>query len=469
MLTKRLYMVALLALLLPILAACGSGDNGAGTAASPGADTTGASPAASAGGTASPAASTAAAPAGGTAGAGTLAIEPNAVLRFQAAANETEQKIYQEGAARFEAAYPGAKLTFEPSAGDFNTVMQAAFSGGTEPDVFYLNSALMGQFAPNGLLLDLGPAMQEAGVSAGDFLDPLVQLYQYEGKQYALPKDFNPLVLFINDQLAQEAGVDPQSIKTWEDLTAAAQKMTKGEGPAKQYGMCLNPDILRYGASMFQLGNPLVQDNQAVFNNEQGVQAIQYWYDFKKNGTGELSKNLGKDWCGAAFAGKNTAMAVEGGWLLPFMSNPANGATDVKYTAIPLPVPQGGEPATWLFTNGFAASARSKFPKAAAAAVLYLVGEENQRAVLQTGVALPSLKSLANDPYYADKPNEKVLVEQGPTGRLADTVLGGPLKFGQVLDALNKSAMEPIFIDGADVKESLDAAAEQANSVLATQ
>lgn len=462
MLTKRLSMVALLALLLPILAACGSGDNGAGS----GADTTGSSPAASAA-AASPAGSTAAA--GGTAAPGKLAIEPNAVLRFQAAANETEQKIYQEGAARFEAAYPGAKLTFEPSAGDFNTVMQAAFSGNTEPDVFYLNSALMGQFAPNGLLMDLGPAMQEAGVSAGDFLDPLVQLYQYEGKQYALPKDFNPLVLFINNQIAQEAGVDPQSIKTWEDLTAAAQKMTKGEGPAKQYGMCLNPDILRYGASMFQLGNPMVENNQAVFNNEQGVQAIQYWYDFKKNGTGELAKNLGKDWCGAAFAGKNTAMAVEGGWLLPFMSNPANGATDVQYTAIPLPTPQGGQPATWLFTNGFAASARSKFPKAAAAAVLYLVGEENQREVLKTGVALPSLKSLANDPYYNDKPNEKVLVEQGPTGRLADTVLGGPLKFGQVLDALNKSAMEPIFIDGADVKESLDAAADQANSVLATQ
>jgi hypothetical protein len=33
-------------------------------------------------------------------------------------------------------------------------------------------------------------------------------------------------------------------------------------------------------------------------------------------------------------------MAMEGGWLVPFMADPQQGGQDVKYTAIPLPIPE---------------------------------------------------------------------------------------------------------------------------------
>ena len=49
---------------------------------------------------------------------------------------------------------------------------------------------------------------------------------------------------------------------------------------------------------------------------------------------------------------------------------------------------------------GWGAAAQSKFPKAAAALVLFLTSRENEGAILQTGFALPSLKGMENDPFF---------------------------------------------------------------------
>jgi multiple sugar transport system substrate-binding protein len=511
---KRLAaLVLLLALIVPILAACGGGGGGGaaatsapaaggGTAATsapageataaPAGEATampsGAATAAPAGEATAPAAgaataapsagaATAAPSAGGeataegaTAGASgdvsKIQVEDGAQLRFAVAGNATEQKLYQEGVDRFTKVFPNVKVTLEPIPDQYDTAIKAGMSGGTAQDVFLLDGELMGAFAPNGLLLPLDDAMSAAGVNASDYYEALMTLYQQDGKTYGIPKDFGTLVVFVNDEMAQKAGVDPASITTWDSLKDAAQKMTSGEGPSKTYGMCLNPDIQRYGASILQNGNPIIQDNKAVFNDDKGVAAIDFWYGFKKDGTGELFKEMGKGWCGEAFSGKNAAMVVEGGWLVPFMADPANNATDLKYSAIPLPIPEGGKPATWLFTNAFAASGKTQYPNAAAALVLFLTGAMNQKALIPSGLASPSLQALADDPFFKENPVQQVLVEQGKTGQLADVVLGGPVHKGDVIDAINKDGLEPIFLGAQSTKEALDAAAQKVDAAL---
>lgn len=452
---RTVAMTLALALLIPLLAACGAAQTQTAPTTAAGGESTG--------GTA------ATAPAGGgAAAAGScygMEVEQGATLRFQAAGNPTEQQLYTEGAQRFMEACPGVTLTFEPL-NDYQTQMKAAFSAGTAPDVFLLDGELMGAFAPNGLLLALDEAMAAKGVSADDYFGPTLELYQQDGMTYGLPKDFNPLVVFINTDLAQEAGVDPATITTWDDWKAAAQAMTKGDGPGKQYGLCLNSDILRSGAFVFQTGNAFIADGKAAFNDADGVRAIEFWKSFKDDGTGALFGDLGKGWCGEAFAGKNTAMAVEGGWIVPFLADPANGAADMNYTAIPLPIPDGGEQASWLFTNAFAANAQSQFPKAAAAAVLYLAGPENQQALISSGLAQPTWKELANDPYYSDNPVAQTLVAAGAYGQLADSVLGGPVKKGDVIAKLNES-QERIFLGTQSVQEALDQAAQEVDEILA--
>jgi multiple sugar transport system substrate-binding protein len=491
-------LILMLALIVPILAACGGGGTaesptsaagGAATSAPAATAATGgeaatampeatAMPAATAatGGEAATAMPAATAATSGMAGEGATAgasgdltkiqVEDGATLRIIVNGNPTEQKLYQDGVARFNQVFPNVKVTVDVNNDSYETNMKAQMAAGTAPDVFLLPPQLMGAFAPEGLLLPLDDAMSQAGVQAGDYVESIFKLFQQDGKQYGIPKDFGTLALFFNNDIASAAGVDPASVKTWTQLQEAAQKMTSGEGPNKVYGMCLNPDIQRIGTAMLQNGNPIIQDGKAVFNQENGIAAINFWYSFKEAGTGELFKEMGKGWCGEAFSSKAAGIVMEGGWLVPFMADAANNATDVKYTAIPLPTPDsGGKPADWLFTNAFGANAKTQYPNAAAALVLYLTSAQNQKALLPSGLATPSLLALADDPYFAENPTAKVLVDQGKIGTSVDLLLGGPTKVGDVVSKMNQG-IEAIFLGQATTQDALDQAAQDADGVL---
>ncbi len=502
---KRISLfVLLLALVVPILAACGGGG---GTATSPTAATGGgtaatSAPAAGGAATAMPEATAAAggaatampeataatggaatampeataaaggeatgvsgATAGGSGDVTKIQPEDGATLRVSSWGNSGEQKVVTDALARFNKIFPNVKINYEPQATDFQTKIKADFSGNTEPDVFYLDSSLMTALAPNQLLLPLDDYMSQAGVKTDDYVGDLVTLYQLDGKTYALPKDQGSLALFVNDDMAKTAGIDPASLKTWDDVTAAAKKMTTGEGPAKVYGMCVDRDINRAGAFMLQNGNTIVDNGKATVDQPSAVDAVNWWYGFKKDGTGQEAKEIGAGWCGEALGKKQVAMAVEGGWLLPFMADPANGFQDVKFTAEPIPTPASGKQATLVFTNGWAASARSKFPKAAAALVLFLTSAANQKPILETGFALPTVKSLLNDPYFQQNPAAKILAEAPSYGKVADLVFGGPAKKDDVIKPLN-DAMERIFTGAQDAQTSLKQGAQEADSVL---
>lgn len=399
------------------------------------------------------------------AGAPKIAVEDGAELRVSSWGNPSEQKVNTDSFARFNQMYPNVKITYEPQPDNFQTKIKADFSGNTEPDVFYLDSSLMTALAPNDLLLPLDDAIGQAGAKTDDYVGELVTLYQQNSKTYALPKDQGSLALFVNNDIAQKAGVDIASLKTWDDVTAAAKKMTSGEGPAKVNGMCVNRDIQRVGAFMLQDGNPIVDNGKTTITQDSAAEAVNWWYGFKKDGTGEEATEIGAGWCGEAFGKQQVAMVVEGGWMLPFLSDTNNGFQDVKYTAVPIPTPTNGKQATLVFTNGWAASARTKYPKAAAALVLFLTSAANQQPILQTGFALPTVKSLLNDPYFTQNPNAKVLAEAPSYGKVADLVFGGPAKKDDVIKPLN-DAMERIFTGSQEVKPALEQGAKEADAVL---
>lgn len=517
---KRIYVVTLLlALVLPILAACGSGGTGAG--ASTGASTSGTTASTAASIAASEAASTAASEAASTAasetastGASTeastsasmaasgeastsasmgasseasasaaaasgaastaagsggavadldlskLKVEDGATLRVSTWGNPAEQKVNQDQIKRFNEVFPNVKVEYSPIAENFQTTMKADFSAGTNVDVLYIDSSLYTAFAPNGQLLDLKPFMDQVGVKQTDFLGEMAKLYTtQDNKVYALPKDFGALALFVRDDFAQKAGIDPKSIKTWDDWKNAAQKMTTNG----VIGQCIAFEVQRLGALWIEKGVTAIDNGKANLAQPGAVDAYKFWADLYKNKQAAAAKDVGAGWCGEGLGQGKFAMALEGGWLLPVM---ADQYKDIKYTAIPIPVPTDGKQGTLVFTNGWGAAANTKYPNAAAALVLFLTGPKNQQAVLQTGFAMPTRQSLLNDPYFQQNPNAKVLFEAGQYGKLADLYWGGPAVISDVVKAIDTTATEPVFLSGADPQQALTQANQQVQQVL---
>ena len=82
------------------------------------------------------------------AGACPLEVEEGATITFSGWGDETEQNIYRDSIARFNAVCPGVTVDYQPVPDKFQDKLKAQMAGGTAPDVFYVDDQLMNAFAP---------------------------------------------------------------------------------------------------------------------------------------------------------------------------------------------------------------------------------------------------------------------------------------------------------------------------------
>jgi len=101
-------------------------------------------------------------------------------------------------------------------------VLLAAASGSL-PDIIYVDNSDVAQLADGGFILPLS----DVGLSTDGFVPALAALGNYKGTDYALPSANNTIALYYNIDLLKAAGVEPP--KTWEELKAAAKKLSKDQ------------------------------------------------------------------------------------------------------------------------------------------------------------------------------------------------------------------------------------------------
>ena len=369
--------------------------------------------------------------------------------------NPTENSLVKKYIDDFMKKYPKIKVTQEQIPDQFEDKIKTEMTAGSEPDAMYVSTKLMNFAAPAGRLLDLGPLMQKWGVSRDEFVPSLVTPWEYKGKLYGLPKDFGDLAIFYNKKMFTAAGLQPP--KTWDDVKAAAKALTKGDVK----GISLPDDSARWNAFLFAWGGMVLNDDgtKAVFNDKAGIDSATFYTSFQiQDKSSDLPKNLGATWPGDAFGKEKAAMAIEGGWLIPYMKDTY---PTVEYGAVPLPAGPAKQ-ASLLFTNAWGCAAKTKNPDACMLFVKYMTGKEVQKQVLESGFALPSRKDLANDPFFSSHANEKTLFDSA--------AFAVPWTFGpheaKVQDAMN-NALGAILLGKSSVKDALDKAVQEANTALA--
>jgi len=324
-----------------------------------------------------------------------------------------EDALVQQNLNNFEQLHPNIHINWSPIPGDYPTKMRANVASGTVPDVFYLTPDMSSEYISSGKLLNLSPYMGRDGVKASDYYSALLNPFTCtSGQVYGLPKDWNSLGVFYNKSMFQAAGLSfPTANWTWDDLKNDAQKLTKNPGtPNSVYGISLSADLSRWGAFLLANGGTVLNKDgtQATFNNQTGIDTLNFYTSFLKNNTGVLPTTVGAPWNGDAFGKQRVAMAIEGGWLIPYMTTTY---PNVQYDIAPLPVAPNGQRANLTFTNAWAAYSGTKHPDAAWELVKYMTGSTVQASQLNAGFALPTLKSLANASYFTSHPGFKVLFD----------------------------------------------------------
>lgn len=364
---------------------------------------------------------------------------------------------------RFTRQYPNIKINWAPIPGDYPTKMRSEVASNSQPDVFYLRPDMSSEYISAGKVLNLSPYMQRDQVQTSSFYPSLLTPFTCRNNQiYGLPKDWNTLSLFYNKQMFKDAAIpDPSDQWTWSDMQAAAKKLTKpGNASSSVYGITIEPNPSRWGAFLFANGGQVLNKtgDKSAFNTQAGIDALNFFTGFVKDGSAVTPQDVAAGWSGDAFGKRRAAMALEGGWLIPYLKE---NFKDLPYGIAPLPIAPTGKRANLIFTNAWAASSSTAHAEACWELIRYMTSPQVQRGVLNTGFALPTLRSMADDIYFVQNPEIKTMFQSAEYG-VAD-YYGSHDKV--VHDKL-ANAIERVELNKADAKTALNDAAFELDTEL---
>lgn len=135
----------------------------------------------------------------------------------------------------FNKLHPEIKIVGEPFPwlGSFE-MMTTRFIAGQEAPLLNLHCSWVERFSELGWLANLNPRLHE--IDTEDFWPDIMQIFNYKGKQFALPTFADIFGYIYHVDMFEEAGLDPNKPpQDWAELVAVLKKLTKAE--KDQYGL----------------------------------------------------------------------------------------------------------------------------------------------------------------------------------------------------------------------------------------
>ncbi len=360
--------------------------------------------------------------------------------------------------------------------------MKTATVTGSAQDVWLMSPSYVEQYASAGHLMDLMSFIQaEEDFKESDYFPHAFDCFCYtgqgdqmrpatfgQGKLYAFTRDYNTAALFYNRDHFDAIGLAyPTADWTWDDLVAAAKKLTldfDGDGIIDQWGYGgLNYDSF----SRLIGGLPMdVENRRSTFSSELWLKGMNFCRDliFKYKVHSPLVSQIDET---ESFTTGKISMTVAGVWNIRSYNR-----AEFKWDIAPVPVDMPGRQ-RWAMGSGMGHSiyARTKHPQEAWRLVRFLSGKEGQAALARSGTSVPVLKSAAlSDDFLAglDQPPKSsyhVIFDSfdGPASPQTDTK--GFLEYRRIqVDTVNE-----IWNNTVSVEEGCRRIDEKTNAVLAEQ
>lgn len=277
---------------------------------------------------------------------------------------------------------------------DYWTSLEAAATGGSLPDTFWMHSNNIYYYGSNDQLLDLTDYIAGSEkVDLSNYPQGLDDIYNIEGKQYAIPKDYDTIALWYNKTLFDEAEIAyPDETWTWDDMKAAAEKLTKDDG--SQYGFCAGLHNQEgYYNFVYQNGGEIITaDKQSGYDNEKTIAGIEEYFSFVKEG---LSPEIYDDQARAeAIANGLCAMGLFGSWNLSGFA--ASDFMTANFDCAVLPTSNDGGQASIFNGLGNAISATTEHPDESWKWVEFLSSKEGQERQAELGIAISAYNGTAD-------------------------------------------------------------------------
>lgn len=329
---------------------------------------------------------------------------------------ETEVKVWSWGSAApaleatlegFNAQHSDIKVTIEKLGySDVKSrVLAACAAGGTGlPDVFQFQNTEMelitAQFPD--CAADLVPLGFDAAAQSAFPEFKMFALQQGE-KVVGMPWDSGPVVMFYRRDFYENAGVDADSIETWDDFYVAGEAVQKANP-----GVTMINDNLNGGAEFIRMIGEeqgcgyFSRDGEEITIAQPGcVAALDVVKTLSDRGLVSAA-NFGEKLQNNAAGVVATQMS--GAWFEGPVRNNVPEEQNGKWGIMAMPsVTEGGARASNFGGSLLAINAKSDVSEAAYAYLAYALGtNDGQIAMLKDQGLVPSLNSALEDPYVSE-------------------------------------------------------------------
>ncbi len=303
---------------------------------------------------------------------------------------------------------------YDDAAVDFQSIpyesyfqkLGAALEAGNGPCVFQLPANILAEFYGRGELDPVPDSIMSTDEIESDFTPASIKLLKIDGSYYALPTDVQTMMLFYNDDLFEAAGLDPtQDFATWDDLVAAAEKLTTFSGDKMtQAGLDISASPYQwfYTAPTLAYSDGLVNDESGDVNydSDPGYQAWDRITSLVTEDHVDDPEFLAEQ---SKFTIGKAAMTFK---EFTFTGVYGLSSDDLHFSVHQAPPITDDAPAQVAITSwSYAVSADCADKDAAWKWVAYLTSEDSQRKWIEGGAELPSRTALLSDSSLQTDPN----------------------------------------------------------------
>ncbi|SPJ24152.1 ABC transporter substrate-binding protein [Palleronia abyssalis] len=337
-----------------------------------------------------------------TLGAGAAYAQQTEVNILRVQPSDEEQAFYAEVEEAYEAQNSDVDVVFEYIANEaYKSKLPTLLQSNARPDIFYSwGGETLREQAEAGFLRPIGDVVGEEMLAS--FPDAALNAYTVDDSLVGLPLYATEVVFWVNTDLTEEAGVDHESIETWDDFLQAVQTLKDaGITPIVAGGQDKWPVHFYWSYLALREGGPDVVttamsgegggfENEAFVAAGRDLEELVALEPFQPGVMGTTYETAS-----GMFADGQGAFHLMGDWdYLPMRGRATDGVglsdeqlAIMAFPTISDPVTEGGDGATLGGINGWAVTADAS--DAAVDFLTFMLNRENQETVAERGIFIP--------------------------------------------------------------------------------
>jgi multiple sugar transport system substrate-binding protein len=349
-------------------------------------------------------------------------------------------------------------------------------SKGETVDITSVDQIWLGEFAQRGLIQNLTQEFEEWG-RISDLYEPNLDGCVYNGTLYGLWLWTDIRGMWYWKDMLQEAGVDPESLKTWDGYISAAVKLDEFFGDRIIQGVHLidlpfDPDM--WYPYLWMLGGEILEPRGGhptkdgywfpSYNSSQGVRALEFLKQQVDAGI-EPIDIWGKEY---SFVNRNFSVILEGSWLPGFFTNESRLTLEQQVGFIPMfPVPnQTIQTSTMMGGWELAIPATSQHSELAWELITLMAEPEILGPFLQQYGYLPTQRTLGEGPSSGPLKESVPYFEEMISMILYGRIRPNIPEYPEIAEHIHQAIQQVYNGSAASPEDALDlAAAKSADSL----